>query len=96
MYVLNLGTLFFPSEHSCLYPTLTVKNLFSNVDEFTIVVRSGDHSWSLWPIHINLKSVLLIRVTSAAKHESLELFKTFMFSRQIIFIPDNYMRIENV
>ncbi len=57
------------------------------MDELTILVRSGDHSWSFWSIPINSNTVLLMHVISAGQwHESFELFKTFVFPRRIIFI----------
>ncbi len=34
-----------------LCPSLTVKNLLPNVDELAILVRSGDHSWSICTSH---------------------------------------------
>ncbi len=67
--------------------SLTVKNLLPNGDELTILVQSGDRSWSFWQIPANLKSVVLIYGTWPVQHESFEMFKTFMFPMQIPFIP---------
>ncbi len=65
---------------------LSVPNLLLNKDELTIRVQSGDHSWSFLVIlamtmtmTIYSNSVLLIRVTSAGQHESLNMLKHFVY-----------------
>ncbi len=71
---------------SCLMPKFHCQE--STPEHGRILVQSRDRSWSLWPIPINLNSVLLICVTSAGQHESFELFKTVIFpTRRIFFIP---------
>ncbi len=55
-----------------LWPSPTVKNLLPNVDESTIQVYSGGHSWSFQSIPIHSNSVLLMRVGSAGEYESFE------------------------
>ncbi len=74
-----------------LCPSLTVPNLLPNVDELTILVQSGDYSWSFWQWQWEWQSIQIVFFSSVllrqARTKVLNMFKTFVFPMRILFIP---------